>query len=853
MSLITGAIEHVKFRPDLVAAFDFSQLDGSLTATSLYGSGGQTITFSGVQQASSDGVLLDGTQTATLNEEVPRTTMHFLYFLKPTVPHFELIDKTVGWDFKLYVADGIPAMYYKSSYDGKSYTVAHPNALQLNKLTLLSFMNAHPGYKQIIGIGDFGGPTISNETQTNAYNGSPIEAGTPLFGNFAGSCAGLLIFNDEVSDADIIEIMAEVGIYGYISLPTNLNKARRLSGTTLTAARAVDGNFTIAADSQTLEGYSESKIGELLEFVAFDTDEAGSIYKTVPVDPSLTTELDFQAIVGGTSGGDSGQSSKVSGIVQIDGTPAQRTVRAFGYNPTVQELDGATVNLSKSLGHATSDPQTGEYTIDLLAGYARQVFVVAFDDYGADFQPDMALAVGDRVHPSTPNGYVWECAGAGTLPSEEPAWIIDTETAQLYGTASMIAKPFYRPMVHGPVAPEVTFTVAGDPHWDKVVSLLHFDGDFADERGSIWIAHGGANTQTTYTKFGTGSGTFPYGTLAPISTPDSEDLRMGTSDFTIEGWFLPYASPQNFGTVYVKGANTQDGFLFEVSPTTVSFRCNGQTTFPASIPAITEFTHIAVVRASDVVSIFVSGQRVLQQAVVFDNSSTSPLYVGSNYHPNGNPAYSYCGLVDEFRITKGVARYTENFTPPTAPFPNHGVDNGEPEPPALPTVIGEAFGGGFYAGDIEDGGQWYKLIVSDTEADVNNLKWMDPRGDWPQAASNTDGPSNTLSMAGVARFGAGNHCLDYRGGGFDDWYMPARSELQVIYNNLGHNKNPPAGFESGGAQAFQASYYWCSTQHSANSAWFRRFSDGYESYDYKSSTYVRLRPVRRIPFTPEAG
>ncbi|MEC9039585.1 MAG: hypothetical protein VX787_08675 [Pseudomonadota bacterium] len=111
--------------------------------------------------------------------------------------------------------------------------------------------------------------------------------------------------------------------------------------------------------------------------------------------------------------------------------------------------------MSKSLGHATSDPETGEYTIDLLDGYDQRIFVVAFDDYGADFKPDLAVAVGDRVHPTTPNGHVWECTGSGTLPSEEPAWVIDTETDQLYGTASMIARPFYRPMVHGPVTPEV--------------------------------------------------------------------------------------------------------------------------------------------------------------------------------------------------------------------------------------------------------------------------------------------------------------------------------------------------------------------------------------------------------------
>ncbi|KMQ75307.1 discoidin domain-containing protein [Marinobacter subterrani] len=149
------------------------------------------------------------------------------------------------------------------------------------------------------------------------------------------------------------------------------------------------------------------------------------------------------------------QASKVSGVVQIDGNPAQRTVRAFGYSATSHNIDGQAVDLSRSLGHAYSDPDTGEYTIDLLAGYGYEVFVVAFDDYGLDFAPDLNVAVGDRVHPTTPNGYVWECTSSGTLPTDEPTWIVDTETSQIYGTSSMIAKPFYRPMVHGPVKPVV--------------------------------------------------------------------------------------------------------------------------------------------------------------------------------------------------------------------------------------------------------------------------------------------------------------------------------------------------------------------------------------------------------------
>lgn len=147
--------------------------------------------------------------------------------------------------------------------------------------------------------------------------------------------------------------------------------------------------------------------------------------------------------------------SSVSGVVKISNVNISRQVRAFSYDSVQHVIDSTSITGSKSLGHTTSDPVTGEYTIDLLDGYSNDVFVVAFDNYGLPFVPGLSLAVGQRVHPTIPNGYVYECDGAGTLPSTEPTWSIDTETSQVYGTASLIARPFYRPVVHGPIVPEV--------------------------------------------------------------------------------------------------------------------------------------------------------------------------------------------------------------------------------------------------------------------------------------------------------------------------------------------------------------------------------------------------------------
>jgi hypothetical protein len=53
------------------------------------------------------------------------------------------------------------------------------------------------------------------------------------------------------------------------------------------------------------------------------------------------------------------------------------------------------------------------------------------------------------------------------------------------------------------------------------------------------------------------------------------------------------------------------------------------------------------------------------------NSTHSNFIVGVVYD-NGGYAIDYQGYIDEIRITKGIARYTANFTPPSAAFPDSG-------------------------------------------------------------------------------------------------------------------------------------------------------------------------------------
>ena len=51
------------------------------------------------------------------------------------------------------------------------------------------------------------------------------------------------------------------------------------------------------------------------------------------------------------------------------------------------------------------------------------------------------------------------------------------------------------------------------------------------------------------------------------------------------------------------------------------------------------------------------------------NYIASPVRIGDG-NDGVSPTASFSGYIDDFRITKGIARYTSNFTPPTAPFPD---------------------------------------------------------------------------------------------------------------------------------------------------------------------------------------
>jgi hypothetical protein len=180
---------------------------------------------------------------------------------------------------------------------------------------------------------------------------------------------------------------------------------------------------------------------------------------------------------------------------------------------------------------------------------------------------------------------------------------------------------------------------------------------------------GDAQIDTTTKKFGTGSMEFD-GTGDWLLMAHNPDQQLGTGNFTIEFWV--YLATGDIGSargLVAKGTSTT-GFLVSLdSSQKVVFTFTTSTITSSGAITTNAWNHIAVVRSgtgSNQTKIYIGGTNDGTGTVSTDFNQTSVMYVGCN-RTAGDPMK---GFIDDLRITKGVARYTANFTAPTKAFPD---------------------------------------------------------------------------------------------------------------------------------------------------------------------------------------
>jgi hypothetical protein len=196
---------------------------------------------------------------------------------------------------------------------------------------------------------------------------------------------------------------------------------------------------------------------------------------------------------------------------------------------------------------------------------------------------------------------------------------------------------------------------------------------------------------------------------------------------------------------------------------------------------------------------------------------------------------------------------------------------GEP----FPTVIGQAYGGGFYAGQIgvSSVATHYLVVGPKASAENTSIQWKLINTSTSGTSSVINGPLNSSNMNNITH-PAAQFCEALTIGGFSDWYMPAQNELEVCYYNLkpstasndtnygtnvnavpARNSNYTTGtpaqtsataFRTGNAQAFIANNYWSSTQSSTTGGWCQYFTTGYQ-YSLNKDQTIRVRAIRRVP------
>jgi hypothetical protein len=214
-----------------------------------------------------------------------------------------------------------------------------------------------------------------------------------------------------------------------------------------------------------------------------------------------------------------------------------------------------------------------------------------------------------------------------------------------------------------------------DPVFNNVSLLLHGNGT----NGSTTItdnsptpktvtAVGNAQISTAQSKFGGSSIAFD-GSGDRLST--NIISAIGTDDFTIEGWIYANNLSSPRGLCCLGDDAVVTGLLVAV---TVLGRIGIYGQNAALLIGTTQtilastWAHVACTRASGTMRIFVNGTQDGSVANTRNYSDTTLLIGAENY--NGGFGSEHNGYIDDLRITKGVARYTANFTPPAAPFPD---------------------------------------------------------------------------------------------------------------------------------------------------------------------------------------
>ena len=180
--------------------------------------------------------------------------------------------------------------------------------------------------------------------------------------------------------------------------------------------------------------------------------------------------------------------------------------------------------------------------------------------------------------------------------------------------------------------------------------------------------HGNTTGSTTQVKFANTKSVYFDGSSDYISAPTNKLFGFSTNDFTVEFWVY-FNDVNNAITIYsnLSSASGLQPHLYVYQGAIRYYTAVGDRIVSSSV-STGQWYHVALSRSSSSTKLFINGT---QSGSTYSDSNdyglSQPLGIGT-YWDSGSPVASQNlnGYMQGLRVTKGLARYTANFTPPTA-------------------------------------------------------------------------------------------------------------------------------------------------------------------------------------------
>lgn len=211
-----------------------------------------------------------------------------------------------------------------------------------------------------------------------------------------------------------------------------------------------------------------------------------------------------------------------------------------------------------------------------------------------------------------------------------------------------------------------------DIYFGQVVFLSHFDGannsaTFTDIKGHSITRNGNVVISTSLSKFGGASAYFDGSSGLIVAA--SPDFSFGLSDLTVE--FSVYGDNLT-GYRHLVGSG---GYATPSSGAWRLYTNNSQLELWQALPntmlisggslSLNTWNYVAITQLSGVLKLWLDGILIGQatNTIAWNDGQNNGLTIGGS-------VFGLNGYIDDLRISKGIARYTQNFVPPTSSFAN---------------------------------------------------------------------------------------------------------------------------------------------------------------------------------------